>query len=83
MRIGDKISNDDIAMFVVLYLCLLFCIYECYDCYAVVVPVHGAGTGASADECCSVVHMVPLTVPISNIINNDDDVVLFVVLYLL
>ena len=31
MRIGDKISNDDIVMFVVLYLCLLFCIYECYD----------------------------------------------------
>ena len=47
MRIGDKISNDDIVMFVVLYLCLLFCIYECYDCYAVVVPVpvhiHGVG----------------------------------------
>ena len=79
MRIGDKISNDDIVMFVVLYLCLLFCIYECYDCYAVVVPV-------PVLMDCSVVHTVPLTVPItvpiSNIINNDD-VVLFVVLYLL
>ena len=56
MRIGDKISNDDIVMFVVLYLWVLFCIYECYDCYAVVVPVpvislfcraHGAAYGAA------------------------------------
>ena len=53
-------------MFVVLYLWVLWLLCCC---------------GASAG-CCSIVHTVPLTVPISNIINNDD-VVLFVVLYLL
>ena len=74
-RSGADTCESEIKLVMMILLCLLFCIYECYDCYAVVVPV-------PVLMDCSVVHTVPLTVPISNIINNDD-VVLFVVLYLL
>ena len=80
-RPGADTCEPEIQLVMMILLCLLFCIYVC--CFVFMsVMIAMLLWCRCRSSACSVVHTVPLTVPISNIINNDD-VVLFVVLYLL